>query len=456
MLSLLVACSAASSAACAASPAEVRAPRDILAPVAFEATGFYDELGVRGPLPLCAAPCERAAVVSFRLRRDDELHAMLARRSFVYDDALAVFVALQRGRLAEARRLGDALAALVSPSGTIGFSFDVTAGVTDGDAAHGGGPVFYDARYVRAGAVAWVGYALVRYDLAARDRRYLAVARRMARWLLARRVASEPAPPAAFAPAGAFEGDSVRPAARENARASADAPRDPRAGLVLAGYGRWLDRYRRFDAAYVAAHAATEHQIDAYFFLAALGRLDPSGGWDREAAALADATVRALWLDDEGRFAIGAGPREAAREAALDAAGAWGTLLLLARGDRARAERALAYTLRTFATTVRGRRGFAPYAGPIPDYPGVDLSRTFFAEGTASMGVALLRMGRRAEAAEIAATLRALADETGAVPYAFPPSDDFPDVPAAAPTAWLALLEAELAGASPTVFAPTP
>ena len=129
---------------------------------------------------------------------------------------------------------------------------------------------------------------------------------------------------------------------------------------------------------------------------------------------------------------------------ALDAAGAWGALFLLARGDRARAELALDYTLRTFARRGDGLPGFTPYAGAVPDYPAQDFSETLFAEGTAGVALALLRVGRAREAGELSATLRSLQrDGDGGVIYATPASEDFPELPAAAPTAWLLFLERE-------------
>jgi hypothetical protein len=67
----------------------------------------------------------------------------------------------------------------------------------------------------------------------------------------------------------------------------------------------------------------------------------------------------------------------------------------------------------------------------------------------------MLRLGERSKAEVLARTLRHLAFRNGgAVPYAFPAAEDFPDLPAAAPTLWLAFLEAELAGAKPTIFPP--
>ena len=232
-------------------------------------------------------------------------------------------------------------------------------------------------------------------------------------------------------------------------------PDDPevRAGLVPGGRGAWRDHYRSFDPLHVAAYCATEHQLDAYFLLDALAGSDPTGRYRAAADQLGARIVDALWLPSEGRFAVAVTERGAVTDRALDAAGAWGALFLLARGDRARAERSLDYTLRTFTRRGSGLRGYAPYAGTAPDHPGQDFSETLFAEGTAGVAMALLRVGRTREAEELSDSLRALQRQgDGGVVYAVPASEDFPDLAAAAPTAWLLFLEIERRDRRPVVF----
>jgi hypothetical protein len=80
----------------------------------------------------------------------------------------------------------------------------------------------------------------------------------------------------------------------------------------------------------------------------------------------------------------------------------------------------------------------------VPDYPETDFSETLFAEGTAGVAMALLRVGRAREAGELSDSLRTLQREgDGGVVYAVPASEDFPELAAAAPTAWLLFLELE-------------
>lgn len=384
--------------------------RRFLTPRPFPATAAHDEDG--RPIALGGCPpraCERAAVRSYSIPPGHPLEPYLGDRSFVYDDALALIALSLDGRRDEARAVGNTLVALLTADASLGFSFSVAS------------PSFYNVRYVRAGTVAWAGYALALHDALTGERRFTPAARRVADRLLATRVES---------------------------------PTDPRRGLIPGGRGAWRDHYRRFDAEHVASYCATEHQVDAYFLLDALAATDPTGRYRVAADELAARVVEALWMPAEGRFAVAVTARGAVPDRALDAAGAWGALFLLARGDLARAGQALDYTLRTFAMERDGRRGFAPYAGAIDDYPGVDLSRTLFAEGTAGVALALLRSGRVAEAAELSESLRSLQrDGGGGVVYATPAAEDFPDLPAAAPTAWLLFLERERRDHRRVVFA---
>lgn len=385
------------------------APVDPLEPVAWDVTAAYDELGKERAVA-CATGC--AAVLSFRAPPDHPHAEQMVGKSYVYDDALAILVHLAEGHPERALPIGKTLVALRNFDDTIGFSFDFAASA------------FVDARYVRMGTVAWAGYALASYDLSTGNHVFEGDARRFAQALLALRVTT---------------------------------PGDPREGLVLAGRGAWRDHYRVFDPKFVADFAVTEHQIDTYFLLRALDRLEPSGSWGAAADALATAVLRAAWREDEGIFAAAVGPKGPHAARALDSAGAWGAMFLQAIGEPERARRSLAASRTRFATVVDGVAGFAPYDGPVDDHEGQDLSHVFFAEGTASMAVILARSGELPAARALHDQLTKLSiAHGGAVPYAFPESEDFPDVPAVAPTAWLRLLDRELQTGLRLVFAAPP
>jgi hypothetical protein len=399
---------AAGLSACALTlDASVRDAEGVLAPVAWRPRGLYDEQGrpLRPPDACLAGAC--GAVRSFRFPAPHPLEPLLGARSFVYDDALALVARMAAGDLAGATSLGETLAALVQGDGTLGFSF----GLED--------PAFYDVAYVRAGAMAWAGYALALLDGRLTRPRFADASRAIAGALLRQRH-----PP----------GD------------------DPRAGLILAGRGRWSRNYTRFDPTFVSSVCVTEHQIDAYFLLRELGDREPR--FAAEAEVLARSMIQRLWLENEGRFAVAATPAGIDRTPALDAAGVWGALFLLARGETSRAARALAYVERTFRSPRLPLPGFSFYAGEVEDHPGVDLSLVCSGEGTAAAALAWLRAGQPGPAVAHAATLRREQRPGFGVPYAWPGLPEFPNVPAAAPTAWLLFVERELRGEVPLVFAP--
>ncbi len=391
--------------ACTRPAREPKVASDPLEPLSWAASSAYDALGAQRTVAGCSSGC--AAVLSYRVLRDHPLHRELGGRSFVYDDALAMLVHLSEGRYARAEAIGHTLIALQNSDRSIGFSFDFAD------------PAFVDSGYVRAGVVAWAGYALATYDVVTGTNTFRDAARSYADGLLAARFT---------------EG--------------------PRSGLVAAGRGRWLEQSTVFDRDFVADYAVTEHQIDVYFLLRALDALDPGGPYGKAARDLARDLVRAAWVEDERMFAAGVDRDGATEDRALDSAGGWGALFLLASGDQVRAYQSLLVTNAMFRRNVNGFVGYAPYVGRVPDYPDRDLSQTFFSEGTAAMGVLFARVHFDDNARGVATTLGQLrAQYGGAVPYAFPASPDFPDLPAVAPTAWLRLLERELETSSPIVFA---
>ena len=381
-----------------------------VAPRPFRATLVRDAGGRAVTLP--PTRFARSAVESFRVPEDHPLYQYLGNRSFVYDDALALIAALALGHFSDARALGETLQALISPRGEIGFSVQL------------GEEPFYDREYVRAGVMAWAGYALARFDLETGEHRFREAAGRIADTLLASRLHI----------AG-----------------------DPRSGLILAGRGRWTDHFRTFDTAFTADYCVAEHQFDTYFLLRTLARVEPENRrWADEAHALAVRIDGSLWLP-EGRFATAVTERGPVGSPALDAAGAWGALYLVETGDFVRAHAAMRYVRERFPVHVEGLDGFAPFHGGSPDHPGVDFSNMLSAEGTAGVALALLRLGERGAAQRLATSLAALQGMSpSGVLYAYPGDEEFPELPSVASTAWLLFLQLELAGRPATVFAPPP
>ncbi|MBI5611215.1 MAG: hypothetical protein HY902_20245, partial [Deltaproteobacteria bacterium] len=211
--------------------------------------------GEARPLRLRAIAPGSKAVLSYpdpeRFAGADAGFALLSRRTFVYDQALAMVWAVQHGDRPLARALGQTLAALQNPDGSWGFSF----------AAHGDG--YYNANYVRAGAAAWCAYGLALYLQGGADDALQATLDRSLAWLVGQV--------------------------------------DPTTKLVRAGHGRWHDG-DHFDPDWPADFAATEHQIDAWFALmaaAAVPGVAQAAEWRNIANQLAAAVDARLWRAGE-------------------------------------------------------------------------------------------------------------------------------------------------------------
>ncbi len=290
----------------------------------------------------------------------------LEQRSFAYDAALAALVFTQAEDFSRAQEILRRLSELQQADGSLSFSYDVFLG----DVAD---------RYVRSGALAWVGTAAVEYERATGDQAYRPLAEGIARYLLGKQVTE----------ANGYERS------------------DPRYGSVLGGEGRYLADYEYVPEA--IAWASTEHNIDAYFFLRDLGYVTKAS----EYAAAADLVKQSLltnhWNAALGRFDQGVG--DPAR--ALDLV-SWGGLFLRAVGeaDKARQQLTLLSEFRVEETGVETSgdpesynqtyRADGPIGGykPYAESPGTYDAppQTVWAEGTWGAILLKLRLGDDARA----------------------------------------------------------
>ncbi len=355
-------------------------------------------------------------------------------RFATYDSALAVLVMLRRGRRDDAGRILVGLAALQYEDGALPFSFTLP------------GPE--PARFVRSGAVAWVGYAAAEYldaDAGGRDREVaLRVAHKAAAYLLARRVAR---------------------------------PDDPRHGLVSGGEGDL--RYeleggtvREIIEPGQLGWVSVEHNIDTYFFLRALARVTGTAAYADAATQLGTTLVARAWRDDQGQLARGVGARGLDPILALDCA-SWGAVLLAALGDPARASRSFAtaerrYTSRDPRSGARGHRAYA--TGPVFEdarlqrfyraklaAPTWDHLDAVWPEGSAGVALAALRTGHPRRARAILDALEPLRMPGHAMPtFTVEVPLTFDTDRSIAGTAWVELLRFELARGPerPTLWVP--
>jgi len=112
-------------------------------------------------------------VRSFDIPTSDPAYGRLENVSFTYDSALATFAFLSAGVKTQAEQLLDQLKALQRTDGSIEYSFNVNTGTS--------------ASSIRAGAMAWVGYAALAYREVYNSTRYDTLIAGVARYLLALR-----------------------------------------------------------------------------------------------------------------------------------------------------------------------------------------------------------------------------------------------------------------------------
>jgi hypothetical protein len=110
---------------------------------------------------------------SFDIPDDDAARERLADASYTYDNALATFAFLSVGAQSQAVQLLDQLKALQRTDGSIEYVFNVKTGTS--------------SRQVRAGALAWVGYAALAYKKVYDSTKYDTVIAGVARYLLSLR-----------------------------------------------------------------------------------------------------------------------------------------------------------------------------------------------------------------------------------------------------------------------------
>lgn len=352
-----------------------------------------------------------------------------------YDNALLVLHWLRIGERARAAQVLCALAELQYEDGSVPFSFPW--------------PKPENAGYVRSGATAWVGYAAVEYldaDRAGPSREVIArLAHRAAEYLLARQV---------------------------------NISGDHRDGLVLGGFGTY--RYEPGADGGMAERwvpgpipwASTEHNIDAFFFLRDFARLTGEERFARAADRIRTGLTARGWAAASGQFIRGFTAEALDGWHALDCA-SWGALLLQAAKDPLRAETALASADVRYASRAPeyGATGHRPYAhAPVFENRALaehmrkrlpasewNAIQAVWAEGSAGVALAALRLGRVERARAILDELEKLRAPNGALPtFTVEIPSELDTQPSLAGTLWVELVRFELArGAErPTLWRP--
>jgi hypothetical protein len=342
----------------------------------------------------------------------------------IYDNALVTLVLERNGQHELAGRVLEALTTLQRPDGSLPSSFELgeKAGVR---------------HYSQSGDQAWVGYAATVYlgaraDGPARDA-IVAMAHGLAKFLLAHQVSRAGDPRLGLVTGGEGELDY-------------DVDRDDVQEQVEPGPIEWV---------------SVEHNVDAFFFLRALGRQDHQESYLAAAARIADALQTRAWNEAAGQLRRGVLQKGQDPILALDCA-SWGALFLLAAGDAARAQTSVNGADARYAShdPRTGIPGHKPYAAgpvfedddvarhykkkvPAQDWSGIE---AVWPEGSAGLAVALLRVGQRDRARAILDQLERLRGKDGGLPnMTLEIPFEFDTHPSVAPTAWIELARAELA-----------
>lgn len=319
------------------------------------------------------------------VRSYPEHEGALRHNSYLYDNALALLWYEWAGESDRARRIAAHLLSRQRADGSWRSVFVLR----ENDETSG---------RVYSGAVAWAGYALAyighRRDWSAAR----SAARRSADFLWERRQTGEAGPALG--------------------------------GLIAAGYrfdqeGRRADRF-----------AATEHQFDAHALLAQIA--------PERADELERRILKELWIEEEGRFGMGLRVDGPDPRRALDASGAWGAMWLQSVGRDRQARRSLDFALDSFASTETELQGFRPYLDRTGDYLPDQHPEHIFVEGSMSVGLAALRLGRDPVAERslrLGARLQCMTEN--GLPYSNLETAQFSTEPAAAPSIWFLFLERE-------------
>jgi len=236
---------------------------------------------------------------------------------------------------------------------------------------------FHD--YYRSGAIAWVGYAMAFYQLETGDAQYQGTAESIGDYLLTLQ--------------------------------------DPTCGSIRGGPD--------------VAWYSTEHNVDAYFFLKALGHVSGNTTYTNAAQQVRECLLSEHWNQAEGRFDQG-------RDDPTDAldVNTLGALFLISIGRYDQAQGVLEYIEATFPITITRAdtgqvvQGYKPYTD----------METLWTEGGLQLAMAYDHLGDLTARDAIITETEKMRGPEGGIMYASPQVADFPDWQGVAPTGWMALV----------------
>jgi hypothetical protein len=376
-------------------------------------------------------------VLSYAIPTDDPSYKYLYGRSMVYDNALAVIAFTMAGDYSNAEFVLNTLKRLVSKDGSLWFGYNVNNSWPSVD-DHSGA-------LVRTGSSAWVGYAAVFYIL--------------------HRQKEEP---------DFLDRSKTGQAFLKMARAIADNilrlqvknPKDLRFGLVTGGKnssslayveGSVVEDFREETVDWVS----TEHNIDAYIFLADLARVTGEKTFTIAAGEIQKGIFN-IWSAGDNQFYQGIKPDQIDKVLALDCA-SWGSIFSFISGKTDFANACITaveknYKSIDYAKGIGEIKGFKPYAVKeifedtnkvkaiakyyFPGKPDISWKEMpgVWGEGSLGVAVAYAKLGQIAKAKEVVNNiLRMQTPEGGVLYFTRDIPHEFASFPSVASTAWLVM-----------------
>lgn len=378
------------------------------------------------PIP---AQYRRRLILSYRIPPDHSVYPYLSRRSFIYDNALAVIAFTMVKDFRRAEYILGALNRLLTPEGSLWFAYNTHNSWPSKQDNHGA--------IKRLGTVAWAGYAAVYYlgqrleeqpsflaeDSLAKD--YLEFSEKIASFVISKQILDN---------------------------------RDKRYGLITGGEDTYVLKTTE-DGSGIQENfkdeainwVSMEHNIDAYFFLRDLGRLTKKNKY-LEKADLIKKGLQTLWTPQSNQLYRGMSQQQQLDQfLPLDGA-SWGALFFLAIGDNKKAQLSLKAT-DNFYNRSNGLEGYSPYFKETiyegdevnqfyyPENPGKTWKEVnlIWGEGSLGVAVAYIRAGNIKKGLTIIKQMMLMEKDGGFkyasinIPYQF---TDFPSV---ASTAWFVI-----------------
>ena len=362
------------------------------------------------------SPSRRKLILSYSIEESDPAYRYLARRSFLYDNAVAAIAFTMAGSYRSAESLLSAMARLVRSDGSLWFSYNTHNSWPDEDD--------YEGAVIRSGALAWAGYA-ASYYVSVREqeepgfsvndtlgRKYMEMAKSVAGYLLSLQITDE---------------------------------NDLRYGLVTGGKGTYTPVYSdkgNIEEIYdydSVGWVSVEHNIDIYFLFKSIGNISGDDFYRKKAELVKKAILKSLWDRKNGQFFRGI-KIDGKKDTALPLDGAsWGALFLASIGEKGKMKRALLSAENNFRTEKGNYNGYSPYFDE-PVYDDINLSRhilggagdtrwrdinVVWSEGSLGVAAAWIRGGEYEKGKDIIKSMTLMSAEGGLIyssenlPYIF-------------------------------------